>query len=156
MGVNVRQITCADDLRHLVAQINRAEWGRDNDVDSYSVVDLERFLSKEDTVFVAAFSADNDHNLVGMASGRIESKPYAQMKWLFIDEVDTSASCRRRGVGRALMVRLLEIARDSGCQEVWLGTESTNSVANAFYKSLSPRVVDEVVGYTFAVTGSKS
>jgi ribosomal protein S18 acetylase RimI-like enzyme len=155
LQVNVRQITRADDLRELVRQINRAAWDDDNDIGPYSVAALQAYLSREDTVFVVALSAEAEQELVGMASARIELKPYDQMKWLFIDEVDTSASHRRRGVGKALMVRLLEIARDSGCQEVWLGTESTNGAANGLYRSLSPDAVDQVVGYTFEVSQKK-
>ena len=151
MQIEIRRITRLDDLKALVTLINRAEWDKDNDIDPYSVAALEAYLSKEDTVFVVATTTEGEQELVGMASGRIELKPYDQLKWLYIDEVDTCASQRRRGVGKALMVRLLDIARESDCKEVWLGTESTNVAANALYKSLVPDEVDQVVGYLFEI-----
>ena len=156
MQTEVKRITRSDDLAALVEAINNAEWDEANDVDPYSVPALEAYLAKQDTVFVAAFTADREQQLVGMASARIELKPYDYMKWLYIDEVDTCASHRRKGIGRALMQRLLEIARDADCEEVWLGTESTNVAANALYKSLSPNAVDEVVGYLFEFNQAKS
>ncbi|MBT8147877.1 MAG: GNAT family N-acetyltransferase [Gammaproteobacteria bacterium] len=149
MQIEVKRITRSDDLAALVDLINTADWDEDNDVDPYSAAALDAYLAKEDTVFVAAFSTIGKTQLVGMASGRIELKPYDHMKWLYIDEVDTCASHRRKGVGRALMKYLLEMAREAACEEVWLGTESTNVAANALYKSLSPNEVDEVVGYLF-------
>ena len=151
LPIEVIRITRSDDLEALVTLINSAEWDEDNDVDTYSVAALEAYLCKEDTVFIAACCTDGEKELVGMASGRIELKPYDHMKWLYIDEVDTCANQRRKGVGRALMVRLLEIARESDCEEVWLGTESTNVAANALYKSLVPDEVDHVVGYLFEI-----
>lgn len=151
MQIEVRRITRSDDLKSLVTLINRAAWDEDNDVDPYSVAALESYLYKDDTVFVVALTTERQQELVGMASGRIELKPYDHMKWLYIDEVDTCANRRRMGVGRALMLRLLEIARESDCEEVWLGTESDNVAANALYKSLSPDEVDQVVGYLFDI-----
>jgi len=151
LQIEVKRISRSDDLKALVTLINSAEWDADNDVDPYSVAALESYLLKQDTVFVVALTTEGEQQLVGMASGRIELKPYEHMKWLYIDEVDTCANQRRKGVGRALMERLLEIAREADCEEVWLGTESDNVAAKALYQSLAPDEVDQVVGYLFDI-----
>ena len=59
------------------------------------------------------------------------------------------ADQRKKGAGKAMMNKLIEIARAQGCEELWLGTEVDNSPANALYKSLDPDDVAQVVGYTF-------
>ncbi len=151
LQIEVKRIARSDDLKAVVALINSAEWDKDNDVVPYSFAALESYLSKEDTVFVIALTTEGEQQLAGMASGRIELKPYGHMKWLYIDEVDTCANQRRRGVGKALMQRLLKIARESDCEEVWLGTESDNVAAKALYQSLLPDEVDQVVGYLFDI-----
>ena len=47
------------------------------------------------------------------------------------------------------MQRLLEIAEENGCEELWLGTEFDNAPANALYASLTPDDVSRVIGYTW-------
>ena len=61
------------------------------------------------------------------------------------------ADQRRKGAGRAMMNRLFEIARERGCEEVWLGTEVDNIPARALYQSLAPDEVAEVIGYSYEI-----
>jgi ribosomal protein S18 acetylase RimI-like enzyme len=49
------------------------------------------------------------------------------------------------------MQKLIEIAHERGCEEVWLGAEVENMAANALYLSLKPDTVSRVVGYTFEI-----
>ncbi|MCP5179850.1 MAG: GNAT family N-acetyltransferase [Pseudomonadales bacterium] len=141
-----------DDLARLVAEINSACWDAANAMDAYDVDSLAGYLSLQGTVFVTCHDdADGQRRLLGMASARIEVKPYGGERWLYVDEVDVCADQRQRGAGGALMNRLLAIARETGCEEVWLGTEPDNHAANALYRSLHPADVAEVVGYTFAL-----
>jgi ribosomal protein S18 acetylase RimI-like enzyme len=66
-----------------------------------------------------------------------------------VDEVDVCSNQRRKGAGKAIMQKLIEIAYEKGCEEVWLGAEAQNMVANALYLSLKPDEVSQVIGYTF-------
>ncbi|MBF2015829.1 MAG: GNAT family N-acetyltransferase [Rivularia sp. T60_A2020_040] len=47
------------------------------------------------------------------------------------------------------MKELLNIARENGCEEMWLGTEKDNQVAQSFYESLQPTEVEEFVSNKF-------
>ncbi len=147
--MQIKRITTADDLEGLVVLINNACWDSGNDMADYRAEDLVLFLSDDNNLLVAAFVGERAAELGGIASARVALKPYDQCRWLYIDEVDTCANLRRRGIGRALMNRLLTFARESGCQEVWLGTEPDNEAANGLYRSLQPESVDLFVGYTF-------
>ncbi len=86
---------------------------------------------------------------LGIASARLEIKPYDKMRWLYVDEVDVCADQRKKGAGKAIMRKLIEIARDTGCEEVWLGTEVDNQAVNALYRSLDPDDVAQVIGYAY-------
>ena len=146
----VERVAADDDLQTLVDEINSALWDDANEISSYAADALAAYLGRADTVFVAC----HEHNagtqtLLGIASARIEMKPYEYALWLYVDEVDVCADQRQRGAGKALMTKLLEIAEASGCEEVWLGTEADNQPANALYRALNPDDVAAVVGYTF-------
>ena len=135
----------------MAGQINQAHWDADNQIHGYHHEALQSYLDKQDTVFLAAFAVAEQAILAGIASARIEHKTYELFKWLYVDEVDTCADQRRRGVGSALMAELLQIAREHDCREVWLGTEQNNVAGNGLYKSLVPSAIDLVTGYTFNI-----
>ncbi len=152
MKPKVRIVTARDDLESLVADINSAQWDHVNEMQPYAVDALRSYLEVADTIFVCCYLEDGDsRTFAGMASGRLEQKPYAFEKWLYIDEVDTCSDLRKRGVGTALMERLIAIAGENDCEEVWLGAEAENALANSFYESLEPDSIDAVVGYTFEI-----
>jgi GNAT superfamily N-acetyltransferase len=151
--ITTNRITSADDLARLVAEINDASWDEANDMAAYDVDELAAYLDRQDTVFVACHHIDGmTRALLGIASGRLEIKPYDRERWLYVDEVDVCADLRRRGTGTAIMQKLLEIARDAGCVEVWLGTEVDNHPANALYGSLDPSERETFVGYTWEIS----
>ena len=58
------------------------------------------------------------------------------MTELYIDEVGVAPAFQRRGVGRALVERMLDIGRELGCGEAWVGTEPDNLPARGLYESL--------------------
>ena len=152
MKLVVKIVTPRDDLETLVDHINAAEWDEVNEMQTYAVDALRSYLEVRDTVFATCYLQCGDsRNFAGMASGRFEQKPYDFEKWLYIDEVDTCSNLRKRGAGTALMKKLLEIADENDCDEVWLGAEARNSLANSFYESLEPDSIDAVVGYTFEI-----
>ncbi len=152
MSLEIEILTSTMDLVGVVQQVNGADWDEQNEIELYSVDALKAYLEKQDAIFILCYLIDETGStLAGMASGRIEQKPYDHYKWLYVDEVDTCANLRQRGVGTALMHKLLEIADDRDCEEVWLGAEASNVVATQFYESLNPTAVDEVIGYTFGL-----
>ena len=144
------RIEATDNLEGLVADINHAAWDEDNDLVAFDVKSLQSYLKREDTVFLVCYDTQSKPpTLLGMASARIEIKPYRQEQWLYVDEVDVCADQRQRGAGKQIMRALFSIADEHNCEEVWLGTETDNDAANALYTSLGPEEVEAFVGYTF-------
>jgi len=142
-------ITQADDLQKLAQDINDATWDEANEISEYDGSALLAYLDRQDTLFVACYEEDVRNTLLGIASGRFEIKPYAHERWLYVDEVDVCADHRQKGVGKAIMQKLIKLAEEADCEEVWLATEVDNQPANALYLSLEPDDVASVVGYTY-------
>ncbi len=148
--IEVDVVTKQSDLETLVKEINAASWDAANDVCAYAVESLTNYLSRQDTVFVVAHDRQGtETTFVGMASARIEIKPYENQRWLYVDEVDVCVDQRKKGAGTAIMKKLLEIAKEADCEELWLGTELDNEPANALYQSLDPDEVEKFVGYNY-------
>ena len=148
--IRVVEVTLTDDLDSIVAEINAAEWDEDNAISPYDGDSLRAYLERQDSVFVACHETGGEAPvLMGMASGRIEMKPYQRELWLYVDEVDVCVNQRQKGAGKQIMKFLIDLAERRGCDEVWLGTEFDNEPAIALYRSLDPDDVAEVVGFTW-------
>jgi ribosomal protein S18 acetylase RimI-like enzyme len=101
----------------------------DNPVDAAQAV---AFLADPLHEIVLAYAGDH---AVGMATGTVllhPDKPPA----MFVNEVGVREDWQRRGIGRAVTERLMEVARARGCKGIWLGTEPDNDAALALYRSL--------------------
>lgn len=148
--MKAREITLDDDIHSLVAEINHASWDEANDMSEYDCESLRKYLERTDTVFIACHAEpEQGAALLGIASSRIEIKPYRSELWLYVDEVDVCADQREKGAGKLIMQTLIKIAEREGCEELWLGTEVGNAPANALYRSLDPDEVANVIGYTY-------
>ncbi|GAB1264708.1 hypothetical protein NBRC116493_04650 [Aurantivibrio infirmus] len=148
--MDIKIFSLKDDLEKVASEINNAAWDAANEIPEYTATALKAYLLREDTIFLACYETTrNRSTLLGIASSRIEIKPYGEELWLYVDEIDVCADQRQKGVGKFIMQKLLEIATKQECEEVWLGAEAENRAANALYRSLNPDEITDVVGYTY-------
>ncbi len=94
---------------------------------------VQEFLGSADHHLAVAIDAGQ---VVGFASAVQYVHPDKPRPELWVNEVGVSPSHQRRGVGRALMQALLELARKAGCTEAWVLTERDNLPAMRLYQSL--------------------
>jgi len=67
---------------------------------------------------------------------------------MFLYELGVEEGYRRRGIGRALVESLRELARERGCSGMWVLTDADNEAALATYRAAgsgapSPQVMLE-------------
>lgn len=142
----LRRLSADDpDLAEIAGQLNAA----DSEVTSknFTGESLKKFLADPDNFYLVAWV---DSKLAGMVHGYKLQHP-AGVAYLYIDEVDTVKEFRRQGVARALMQEALQISKELGCSEAWLGTEHDNEPAKALYESLQPDEVENGPIYTWKV-----
>jgi ribosomal protein S18 acetylase RimI-like enzyme len=134
--MHVRRITLQDDLANIAAQCNADDWGEDSELLTYSEASasLRMYLEDDDNILVGVL---DEERLAGVAIGYVLAHPSGS-KTLYIDELDTHPSYRRRGVATMMMEEFKAVGRQKQCSEVWLSSSSDNHVAHAFYKKLQP------------------
>ena len=81
----------------------------------------------------------DDTLVVGFVSAVVYLHPDKQTPELWINEVGVAPSHQGQGIGKRLMKKVLETAKESGCSEAWVLTEQDNAAAIALYKSTSGR-----------------
>jgi ribosomal protein S18 acetylase RimI-like enzyme len=89
-----------------------------------------RFLASEGHHLLLAL----DERPVGFVSGVEMTHPDKGTE-MFLYELSVHPKHRNRGVGRALVGALAELARDSGCYGMWVLTDSDNAPALAAYRA---------------------
>lgn len=82
------------------------------------------------------FLAEQDGQVVGMLSFSIRPNLYHAESCCMVDEVVVAEKARGKGVGKALVQRLLLHAKEAGCAEASLSVMPGNTRAREFYRSL--------------------
>ena len=91
---------------------------------------------------VARFLAENGHHLliasedgqaVGFVSGVEVTHPDKGTE-MFLYELAVDEPFRRRGIARAVVERLADLAREAGCYGMWVVTDHDNEAARATYE----------------------
>lgn len=94
--------------------------------------------------------AIEDGMVVGFASAVEYFHPDKPRPELWVNEVGVSPSHQNRGIGKALMQALLEVARDAGCSEAWVLTERNNQPAMKLYQAVGgEEEQEETVMFSF-------
>ena len=81
----------------------------------------------------------------GQYLGGLSAKFALDLKWVFVELLAVTEAGRGKGIGRQLMARVEDDARDRGMQGIWLDTFSFQ--APDFYKSLGFSEFGRIDGY---------
>lgn len=101
------------------------------------------FDGRIDGALAAEFLADPRHHLcVGIEDGTVVGFASAvhyvhpdKPAQLWINEVGVSPSHRGRGIAKAILKALFDLALELGCSEAWVLTDEDNAAARALYRS---------------------
>jgi ribosomal protein S18 acetylase RimI-like enzyme len=146
VSIELRRLQPADtDLAEICAELNAADW--EASIKDFSETALQDFLSDPNHFYLLAYE---DGEIAGAIHGYVYPHPTG-VKYMWIDEVDTMANHRRRGVAKVMMKEVFELAREHGCAEAWLGTEHDNAAAIALYQDLKPTETDNGPTYSWKI-----
>lgn len=86
--------------------------------------------------------------VVGFASGTVIMHPDKPTQF-YVNEVSVHENLRRQGVATRLLRRITELARDRGCEEVWVATEGDNVAASELYRKMNPAEMNGVAVFSW-------
>ena len=97
---------------------------------------VEGFLASGLNLLVVGVDATVEPpTVVAQCSGVIHHRPDRPTE-LYLSELGTALSHRRRGIARRLVTAMLDLGRDHGCRGAWLVTEPENEPARRLYEGM--------------------
>ena len=102
-----------------------------------SVADLKKFLSNPANYLIVA---EMDGELAGFLLAHALERLKEASRKMFIYEIEVKASCRRQGVGTALIRYVRGIVRREGMMSAFVFTNYSNDGAVKFYQSTGAKV----------------
>lgn len=94
---------------------------------------LEHFGRGSAFALVAELSS---HTLAGLATVAVHPRLYTRAPSAQLTALVTDRAARRHGVGRALTRAAAEIAREAGCEKLYVRTNRRRQESPPFYRSL--------------------
>jgi ribosomal protein S18 acetylase RimI-like enzyme len=106
-----------------------------------------RFLASEGHHLFLAYDGGQP---VGMVTG-VETTHPDKGTEMFLYELAVAEGARNRGVGRALVVALADLARDRGCYGMWVLTDDDNAAAVRAYRAAGGELepLTRLIAWTF-------
>lgn len=133
--IRVKRITLADDQEQISAELDKSQW--ETVTQSADLEQLQVFLSDKKNILLLAYDEDQ---VAGMVVAHQLDKLDKRKSEILLYEIEVKPTFRRRGIGKKLIEKLFDVAKESRSGEVWVLTEAENRCANGFYQSLAKNV----------------
>jgi GNAT superfamily N-acetyltransferase len=113
-------------------------------------------LSKEQTEFtwnrlikneqkMHGFVAENENGVIGFTHCLFRPSTWTETDYCYLEDLFVDPNIRGRGVGRALINKVIELAKEKKSKRVYWTTQEFNSTARVLYDSITS--VSEFVQY---------
>jgi GNAT superfamily N-acetyltransferase len=146
MSLRIRDAAPADAALILDLIRELALYERAPEAAKATLADIERALFG-DHPKVQALIAEWDGAPVGFAVYCFNFSTWTGRHGVYLEDLFVREAARGRGVGKALLVRLAQIARAKNCARLEWAVLNWNEPAIGFYKSLGAKAMDEWTVY---------
>jgi GNAT superfamily N-acetyltransferase len=103
----------------------------------------KRLINNELKMF--GFVAENEEGVIGFTHCLFRPSTWTETDYCYLEDLFVDPLIRGKGVGRALMDKVFELAREKKSKRVYWTTQELNKNARVLYDSITP--VSEYVQY---------
>ena len=94
-------------------------------------------ICDKDYVQMGGFIAYENGVALGLVHYIIHDNTWSDKKVCYLEDLFTAAEARGKGVGRALIEKVAEYAKQTNCRHVYWQTHKTNKTAQALYNKVA-------------------
>jgi GNAT superfamily N-acetyltransferase len=103
----------------------------------------KRLINNELKMF--GFVAESEEGVIGFTHCLFRPSTWTETDYCYLEDLFVDPSIRGKGVGRALMNKVVELAKEKNSKRVYWTTQEFNKTARVLYDSIIP--VSEFVQY---------
>ena len=103
----------------------------------------KRLINNELKMF--GFVAESDEGVIGFTHCLFRPSTWTETDYCYLEDLFVDPNIRGKGVGRALMNKVFELAQEKKSKRVYWTTQEFNQTARVLYDSITP--VSEFVQY---------
>ena len=104
---------------------------------------FKRLINHDEKMF--GFVAENENGVIGFTHCLFRPSTWTETDYCYLEDLFVDPNIRGKGIGRALMNRVIELAKEKNSKRVYWTTQEFNKTARVLYDSITS--VSEFVQY---------
>ena len=108
----------------------------------------KRLINNEQKMF--GFVAESEEGVIGFTHCLFRPSTWTETDYCYLEDLFVNPNIRGKGIGRALMNKVFELAKVKNSKRVYWTTQEFNKTARVLYDSITP--VSEFVQYRLPLT----
>ena len=108
----------------------------------------KRLINNELKMF--GFVAEDENGVIGFTHCLFRPSTWTETDYCYLEDLFVDPNIRGKGVGRALMEKVVYLAKEKKSKRVYWTTQEFNKTARILYDSITP--VSEFVQYRLPIT----
>jgi GNAT superfamily N-acetyltransferase len=143
MNLNIRELKETDKDRWLELWAGYLEFYKSDLNPEQTEFTWKRLITNEQKMY--GFVAENESGVIGFTHCLFRPSTWTETDYCYLEDLFVDPSIRGKGVGRALMNRVVELAKEKNSKRVYWTTQEFNKTARVLYDSITS--VSEFVQY---------
>ena len=143
MDLIIRELKETDKQRWLELWTGYLEFYKSNLSPEQTEFTWKRLINNEQKMY--GFVAENESGVIGFTHCLFRPSTWTETDYCYLEDLFVDSNIRGKGVGRALMNRVIELAKEKNSKRVYWTTQEFNKTARVLYDSITS--VSEFVQY---------
>ena len=143
MNLNIRELKETDKDRWLELWAGYLEFYKSNLSPEQTEFTWKRLINNEQKMY--GFVAENESGVIGFTHCLFRPSTWTETDYCYLEDLFVDPNIRGKGVGRALINRAVELAKEKNSKRVYWTTQEFNKTARVLYDSITS--VSEFVQY---------
>jgi GNAT superfamily N-acetyltransferase len=143
MTLNIRAIEEKDKSQWLKLWAGYLEFYKSTILPEQTELTWKRLINNELKMF--GFVAEVENGVIGFTHCLFRPSTWTETDYCYLEDLFVDPNIRGKGVGRALMEKVVDLAKEKKSKRVYWTTQEFNKTARILYDSITP--VSEYIQY---------